>query len=711
VRKPSFVLLVLCCVGVSAAVLTISHPVRARVEGVFAFRAIHYDVDAALHPEDQTIAVTAKIEFIDDQPSRDLRVELHPDLKVTSVTTESGAQLTFERSPDNALQVRVTLPDACSVGQHVKLIFTYAGPVGSEEDSPSQGLRLANVDSTGAYLLLPSRWFPLTNYPANSYTAKFRITAPNTFAVVGTGSSSSPDVAPGGKVIYTFVNTTPAPVGTFAAGPLQLTPAKAEGLGISVYAPAHALGPEEYANTFSQIVNTFSSDFGPITDTNFTIAQMPDGSVQGYAGPGLILISARQWSEKPHAGLLSRLAASQWWGGAVLPASSNDVWLSDGLARYSQALYTSETGGAVALNTELDALATGALMYEDSTPIAQASRLGSYSDEYNSVVVSKGAMVFHMLQDLMGEEAFAKLLREFYAKYSGKAASIADFEKLAEASVPASAAGKSRISLTPFFTEWIDSTGVPALKLDYIVYRIAKGFKVVGNIQQDLDTFRMPIQVKVVTDGNPVTQVVTVIGTRTEFSIDSFGRPKPDGVTLDPDDNVLKSTPKLLVRAAIARGEGQAEKGNFYEAIQDYQAALKLQPNSSLALFRMGEAFFYQKNYQAASNSFRSVLDGDLDPKWVVVWGHIYQGKIYDLTGQRDRAVNEYSLAENTHDDTGGAQAEAAKYLQAAYGTASGVGSALASSPSSSVPSATPAPAPASPADKSGAKPTLNKPN
>ncbi len=57
---------------------------------------------------------------------------------------------------------------------------------------------------------------------------------------------------------------------------------------------------------------------------------------------------------------------------------------------------------------------------------------------------------------------------------------------------------------------------------------------------------------------------------------------------------------------------------------------------------------FYQKNYQAAANAFRSALGGDLDPKWVEVWSHIYIGKIYDLLGQRERAVNEYSLAQHT---------------------------------------------------------------
>ena len=76
---------------------------------------------------------------------------------------------------------------------------------------------------------------------------------------------------------------------------------------------------------------------------------------------------------------------------------------------------------------------------------------------------------------------------------------------------------------------------------------------------------------------------------------------------------------------------------------------------------------FYQKNYQAAANAFRSALGGDGDPKWTEVWGHIYIGKIYDLLGQRERAVNEYSLAQHTNDDTAGAQQEAGRYLKAPY--------------------------------------------
>ena len=187
----------------------------------------------------------------------------------------------------------------------------------------------------------------------------------------------------------------------------------------------------------------------------------------------------------------------------------------------------------------------------------------------------------------------------------------------------------------------------------------------VGKVTQDLETFRMPVEVRVDTEGNPEFKAITVAGLSSPFEIDTFGRPKPGGITLDPNNNLLKASPKLRVRAAIARGEGLAEVGKYYEAIQEYQRALDIQGNNSLAHFRMGEAMFFQKNLQASANAFRSALDGDLDPsyKWVEVWSHIYLGKIFDVTGQRERAVNEYSRAQQIGDDTGGAQAEAVKYI------------------------------------------------
>ena len=68
-----------------------------------------------------------------------------------------------------------------------------------------------------------------------------------------------------------------------------------------------------------------------------------------------------------------------------------------------------------------------------------------------------------------------------------------------------------------------------------------------------------------------------------------------------------------------------------------------------------------------SANEFREALSGDLEPKWTEVWAHINLGKIFDITDQRDRAVNEYRQALRTKDNTQGALEEAQKYIDKKY--------------------------------------------
>lgn len=680
----------------------------------FPFRATNYDVEAILHPEDRTLSAQVKVDFVANQVAKTLLVELHPDLRVNSVKSASGQPLNFDRDNNSPLLLSVGLPSTATPGTKVTLTFDYNGPISNEEDSPSRGVRFASIDKTSAYLLLPARWFPLTDYPSNRYTGTFKIIVPDSFVVVGTGKADSPSTMPAmgrgqqAQSAYVFHCDQGGPVGSFVAGSLQLSPVDAEGYHISVYTPpAQASTASSYADSLARITSYFSDAFGQLENgavPSLTVAQMPDGSLENYSAPGLLLISARQWTAKANDRMLAQTAAAQWWGSEVLPATTSDVWITDGLSHYGAAMYAEQSDGVSGLHNELETFAVGALMYENTTPIAQAQLLPAYSDQYRSVVADKGAMVFHMLRTEMGDDAFTSLLRDFYKQYARKTATIDEFEKLTATHLPPPMNGEAPVNLASFFSQWLDSTGVPEFTLDYITYRTPKGFKVIGKVHQDLDTFRMPVEVRVETEGNPEYKKILVTGTTSPFEIDTFGRPKPGGITIDPNNNLLKSSPKLRVRASVARGEALAQMGKYYEAIQEYQRALDVAPTNSLAHFRMGEAMFYQKNYQAAANAFRAALGGDLDPKWTEVWGHIYIGKIYDILGQRERAVNEYSLAQHTNDNTAGAQQEAARYLQKAYNPDN---TAPAPATASTIAPAKAPPAPAG--DTSGSEPTLKR--
>ena len=654
-----------------------SAPLFAQAPRPPAFLAEHYDVAATLDVMSQSISSVAKVDFKVQEVSSVVRVELHQNLDVKDVKSADGKSLSFERDNQNPLFVSVTLPSAVAAGSHLTLTFTYAGLLANEDNSPVTGVRMASISKDGAYLLLPARWFPLTNFPSNRYTATFRLNVPDSFAVAGTGKASAPtptaakNPADGNRLQYTFQCDTPAPHGTFVAGELQLNPKQAEGVDVAVYAPRSASGnAADFAGDVARSVTMFSDMFGPLRDPSFSVVQLPDGTLRDFAAPGLLLLSKRIWDPKGSERTIARLVASQWWGDAVLPASPGDVWISDGLARYSEALYAEQNNGREAGLKAVDEFAVGALMGEDAAPVAQAARLAPYSSDYRSVVMNKGAMIFHMVRAQMGDVAFKSLLHDFYTKYNGKTATIDDFETLAQQHAQATAkAGEAPPQLRGFFTQWLNSTGVPDFTLDYVVYRTKQGFRIVGKIKQPLDTFSMPVDLRIETEGNPETKTVDVVGTESEFTVETFGRPKPGGIKIDPNNVVLKGSNSLRARAAIARGEELAEQGRYYDAIQQYQRALSIQPNRPLANFRMGEAFFYQKNYQAAANAFREALQTVPEPseKWTEVWGHIYLGKIFDLLGQRERAVNEYSKAKQTNDDTGNAQQAAEQLLKKPY--------------------------------------------
>jgi tetratricopeptide (TPR) repeat protein len=123
----------------------------------------------------------------------------------------------------------------------------------------------------------------------------------------------------------------------------------------------------------------------------------------------------------------------------------------------------------------------------------------------------------------------------------------------------------------------------------------------------------------------------------------------------------------MQVRVSILRGQQLVAQGDLPGALGEYQKALTANSSSSLASYRIGEVLFTQRNYQASANAYRDALRGDDDPRWTEVWSHIQLGKIFDLTGQRDRAVNEYRQAVQTNDNTQGALNEARLYLKQPY--------------------------------------------
>ena len=612
-----------------------------------------YTIDATLSPSDHKLSATAQVTFTALDNLDTATFELHNALKVEKVTDTANKPLNGERGANSTVIITPTAP--LVKGQQYTYIFTYDGALNDGAGSPVEGLKLAQIGDPTSYLLYAARWFPMTGYMTDRFTADIHIKLPGGYRVIGSGpTTSSPSSS---QQEFNFHWAKPGFPGTIIAGKFAAPVSPAP--NIHVYTTeAHKQAAHDYAETALREFAFFTSSFGVPESTQLNVVELPDDTVPAAWAPEIAAVSGSRIGNKNDFRLLANTIAHQWWGSEISPASLNDAWITNGMSRYGELMYLQDTAGRNALNAAIQDVSSGALAY-DTIPLTSAGRLDAFSPQFQSMTLEKGAMVFHMLRWEVGNDSFLKILRATLSQFTDKSIKTSEFEKLAEA--------QSQQQLTPFFAQWLDGTGAPQFNNKYAVYRLGnnKGFRTIGEIQQDLDLFNMPVELRIETDGKTETRRIDVVGSDSQFVVDTFGRPRH--ITIDPDDWLLKNSPDMQVRVHILRGQQLVAQGDTTGGLAEYQNALKANPSSSLASYRIGEVLFTQRNYQASINAYRDALRGDDDPRWTEVWSHIQIGKIFDVTGQRDRAVPEYRQALQTNDNTQGALNEARKYLQTPY--------------------------------------------
>lgn len=647
-RFPVVVAVLLCCFSAST-LFAATQPPRPQLQ-VESY-AIAVDLDPATHHlnalarltcialGDQTIAV----------------FELHNDLRPTEITDGAGHLLTAERNTqDNT--IRLTLPATWTRGTQQIFNFKYEGVLESADNSPVDGLKLAYVGDPISYLLYAGRWFPMVGYSTSRFAAAITVRVPKEFTVVGSGAQGGARDIGGGKAEYSFLWNTLSFPGTIVAGRFG-PPVTSDNVKVYTTAP-HAADARDYAETGAKEYAYYSSLFGPAATPVMNIVELPEDTVPATWGPEVAAIRGSRIAEKNSYRLLANTVSHQWWGVTVAPLTLNDAWITNGMAHYSEVLYTAQEGGKPALADALREMSAGALAY-DTAPLSTVGRLDPFSPDFQSLTLDKGGMVFHMLRWEMGDANFFAAMKKLVAQYNGKQVRTADVQKVCEQ--------VSGLNLEPFFAQWLDGTGAPEFSDKYTVYRLGngRGFRTVGEIDQDLDLFRMPVDVRIETDGRTEDKRIDVVGTVSPYQEDTFGRPRR--ILIDPDNWVLKNSPDMRIRVAILRGQQLVGQNDMTGALTEYQKALDINPNSSLAAYRIAEVYTAQRNYQSAANSYRDALRGDDDPRWTEVWSHIQLGKIFDATGQRDRALNEYRQALQTNDNTQGALSVARAYIGTPY--------------------------------------------
>jgi aminopeptidase N len=620
-----------------------------------------YVINADIDPATGKLTATAQVTFTALEDLTTATFELNNGLNITSLTDNGNKPLNSERLTTNST-VRVTLPAPILKNSSNTFHFEYSGVLTGADTSPVEGIKLAAIADPISILLYPGRWFPMTGLFTDRFTAEMHIRVPAEYTAVGSGATTKTTL-PDGRNEYKFTWSKPGFPGTIVAG--KFLPPISGGLNnIHVYViDKHKARAADFAGLAGREFEYMTSVFGQPESGRINVVELPEDIGLAAWAPEMALIAGNRIADPPGASrLLANTLAHQWFGSEMSPATLNDAWITNGMSRYGELMYLEDSAGKTAFQSAINDVSAGALAY-DTEPLTTLGRLDPYSPQFQSMTLEKGAMVFHMLRWEMGDDAFQQFLRNLLSQYTDKGVRSSNVETVAEAQ-PVNGA---HLDLTAFFAQWLDGTGAPSFTNKYSVFRLGnnKGFRTVGSITEDLDLFRMPIELRIETDGKTEDRRIDVSGTDSQYSIETFGRPRR--ISIDPGNWVLKSTPDLAVRVAVLRGQQLVAQGDLMAALAEYQKALDANKASSLAAYRIGEVFFEQRNYQAASNSFRDALRGDDDPRWTEVWSHIHLGYIFDVTGQRERAVNEYRLAVQTNDNTQGAINEARARMQTPY--------------------------------------------
>jgi aminopeptidase N len=380
--------------------------------------------------------------------------------------------------------------------------------------------------------------------------------------------------------------------------------------------------------------------------------------METYTGPGMLFLASKLFDSPRGASeeRMQREVAYQWWGQTVGLKSFDDAWVSQGLAEWSAFAFRESTLTGAQLDAAQREEQERALTFEQTSSIVRApSALDDQSAAYKSIVFYKGAMVFRMLRESMGTQKFNQLMRKFLEQFRNKNASIDDFERLTT-----QVAGKN---MRYFFAQWVEGTGVPEFSVDYQIIRTRAGkFRTRGTVRQNFENLQLPVELTLHSEGDSQTKILYLAGTSEDFDFESNGQPV--SAEVDPNDKILRISDELKISIVARRGIELFKDGQYAEAQQQLESALKLDRNNAWVYYNLGLIYFEQKNWQLALDNFQAALDSiSSKPAWIDTWARIKRGNAYDAKGDRGKAVNEYQKAVQAGSDYDNAQAVAKKFI------------------------------------------------
>jgi tetratricopeptide (TPR) repeat protein len=645
-------------------------------------RAEKYEIEVRFEPEKSFLRAKATVTLRVEQKTETIELELNPRLNILEVTDAQERKLEFRRSGLlGSAKLQVWLAEAAAADQEIKLTFVYEGTL----------LRgaLDYITKDGILLRDDSRWYPALDLSGmaqndirfdlppgwSSITAgelmehqeaktrdisRWETRRPvSSRAVAGVSPELSKcNVIPGGPV-HRMASWPGFVYGCFASEQWKAGCCAhpfISKIDSILKERTWPLVPEtspsglaaEALRELASPSNVAWSSLSPLRD--FVIVQGFPGQqgVIGYSGPGFLVVSEDVIKYNGYPGwapeFLPHEIAHQWFPIEVTLARPEDAWLAESLAEYLAWRYLNENDPEQARRMVQRAL-RDALATEPLPPLALGLRLFREPWEVTrATLYQRGLMVWRTLETVIDRERVDRALREYYKRFAGKSASIADFRKICE-----EISGRD---LAWFFEYFINGTQIPEISLRRLpsdAPNVLLGEIVLKNVPAD---FQVRVAMRVQTAKGAVEHSVATRGEVTPFSVNLPAAATQ--VTLDPDMRLLRWTEAARRNREQAQLFGQMSEledgGEFGRAIELCKRAIDLDPDDRAAnhqqiRFVMGRMLYRAGKLGNAKQELGRVLEqSSLDPMetdFYRAWAHVYRARIAKRRGWVAEAAKE----------------------------------------------------------------------
>jgi tetratricopeptide (TPR) repeat protein len=610
--------------------------------------AERYQIDIAFQPEKGFLHARAAVTLRAAQVAQAIEFELNPHLTLQEVTDAQGRKLDFARSQRlGSPKLSVRLSEPIATGEKITLNFTYEGvlPPG----------RLDYITSDGILLRDESRWYPavdLAAFTQNDVT----ITVPSGWIAVSSGPLVEAQSVLNGAA---FHQETPRPVSSrsivaFPQGPRTCSAAVGgtgdAGVRISslietCFPPGNEASGSRMGGRVSAVNGWYSQLLKRDSDLKLVLVQGFPGQhgAIGYSAPGFLVVSEEVVKFFDYPGyapeFLPHEVAHQWFPIEVTIARQEDAWLAESLAEYLAWRCLQETNPEQARLMVTRAM-RDALGLEPLRPLSLGLRLFALEnwEVAHATLYQRGLLVWRTLETVIDRERVDRALREYYKRYAGRSASIADFRKVCE-----EISGRD---LGWFFDYFIRGTRIPEIQIHRrppTAPGEVAGEIILRNVPAE---FQVRVEMRLETSAGAVDHSVATRGEATPFTVTSAA--PVTRLTLDPGQRILRWTEaarRNRSQRGLLAGIGEIETaGKLAAATQICRKALALDPenlaaNEQQVRFELGRLRYRMKQYESAFREFARVLTlASLDPMtsdFNRAWARVYRARIEKLRGHR----------------------------------------------------------------------------